>query len=65
LYGADGFYVLVDPADWKKGEQAADDVRSHLDGGRAVDVSADFERVGAVSVSRCASLRHLERQLAA
>ena len=39
LYGTDGDYVLVDPADWKKGERAAADVRSRVDPTRAIDVS--------------------------
>jgi len=40
LYGTDGDYVLVDPADWKKGERAAADVAMHVDEGRAIDVSS-------------------------
>ena len=40
LYGTDGDYVVVDPADWKKGERAAADVRSHVDQARAIDVSS-------------------------
>ena len=40
LYATDGDYILVDPADWKKGERAAADVRSHVDEVRAIDVSS-------------------------
>ena len=40
MYGTDGDYILVDPADWKKGERAAADVRSHVDEARAIDVSS-------------------------
>ena len=40
LYGSDGFYVVVDPVDWKKGEKAAKDVRARVFPTRAVDVSS-------------------------
>jgi zinc protease len=39
VYGSDGFYVLVDPAEWKKGDRAAAEARRHVDPRRAVDVS--------------------------